>query len=71
MTTTFEIILYFLVLADSIFANVAAWGTFGDELTKRYSIFGKYFPIRRGWTTYYLVLVIWLGWALFRLGVIG
>lgn len=71
MATTIEMILYILVLTDAIFANVAAWGTFGEELTKHYGVFSKYFPITRGWTTYYLVMVLWIGWALFRLGVIG
>lgn len=70
MTPTFEAILYYLILADAIFANITVWSTFGTELTKRYGIFAKYFPITRGWTTYYLVLVLWLGWALARLGVI-
>lgn len=67
---TIESLLYYLILVDAVSAVVAAWTGYGKKLNKRFSIFGKYFPITKGWTSYYLVLVIWLGYALTRLGLV-
>ena len=65
-----ETIVYFLLLFDAVFSNIVSWSGYGKELTNKYSIFKRYFPITRGWTSYYLLLTIWLGIALFRLGMI-
>ena len=70
MELSFEAILYYLVLVDAISAVVASWTSYGVRMNKRFSIFGHYFPVTKGWTTYYLVLVVWLGFAFVRLGVI-
>jgi len=71
MELQIETIVYLLVLVDAIFATLTAWTGMGEYFNKRYSIFGRYFPITRGWTTYYLVLVLWVGSALVRLGTLG
>jgi hypothetical protein len=70
MTFSIEMIIYYLVLIDAVSATTAAWTGYGAVMNRRFSIFGVYFPITRGWTTYYLVLVIWIGYALARLGII-
>jgi len=66
----FEAILYYLILVDAVFANVAAWSGYGASLNRRFSVFARFFPITKGWTLYYLVLVLWVGSALLRLGVL-
>ncbi len=71
MEFTLETILYYLVLVDAIVANLIAWSGYGTILNKRYTIFGSFLPITKGWTAYYLVLVIWLGIALARLHIIA
>lgn len=70
MEFSFEMVIYYLVLIDAVSAVIAAWTGYGAKMNKRYSIFGTYFPITKGWTTYYLILVIWIGCSLARLGVI-
>jgi hypothetical protein len=70
MDITFEMVIYYLVLIDAISAVIAAWTGYGAKMNARYSIFAHHFPITKGWTTYYLVLIIWLGCALARLGII-
>lgn len=70
MELSLEAILYYLVLVDAISAVVASWTRYGTEMNKRFSIFGHYFPVTKGWTTYYLVLVLWLGFTFARFGVI-
>jgi len=66
-----ESIIFFFVLVDAVFAALTAWTGVGEYFNKRYSIFGRYFPITRGWTSYYLILVLWLGSAFMRLGYFG
>lgn len=70
MEFSFEMVIYYLILIDAVSALIAAWTGYGATINKRYSIFGIYFPITKGWTSYYLILVIWLGCALARLGII-
>ena len=71
MYMSIEMILYYLILIDAIGANITAWTGLGEAVFKRVGVFSKYFPITRGWTTYYLILVLWIGYALVRLGVVG
>ena len=71
MEITIETIFYYLVLVDAIVANLIAWSGYGTILNKRYNVLGNLLPITRGWTTYYLILVVWLGIALARLGLVA
>lgn len=64
-----EVIIFYLLLIDAIFANVTAW------MGKRWYMetmgpFAGLFPMAKGWTFYYLVLVLWIGWLLMRAGTI-
>lgn len=59
----FEII-FWLLLIDSVFANVVAWGFEGWYL-KNFRLMSRWFPIGRGWTTYYFILVIYIGYLTF------
>jgi hypothetical protein len=65
-----EAIIFYLLLVDAIGANITAWTGIGKKLFGKFSFFTRYFPITKGWTSYYLILVLWTGWALLRRGVI-
>ncbi|MBU0958545.1 MAG: hypothetical protein KKB31_01240 [Nanoarchaeota archaeon] len=69
MTLGIEAIIYFLILVDAIGANAMAWCC-SKWFKKNYKGFWKHFPTTKGWAGLYLVLVLWLGCALNRLGVI-
>ena len=71
MDITVEAIIFYLILIDAVGANITAWTGIGEQMFKKFGVFTRYFPITRGWTTYYLVLVLWIGCALLRLGVVG
>lgn len=70
MDISFEEVLYYFVLIDAVSACVASWTGFGAYLNRRSALFGQYFPITKGWTTYYLILVLWIGYSLTRLGIL-
>jgi hypothetical protein len=54
-------LLFYFLLIDSIGANVIAWGNERKWYRKNFRIFSRYFPATKGWTTYYLILVILIG----------
>jgi len=62
-----ELIIFYLLLIDSIGANLIAW--FGEKwYTKHFHFFARLFPAIKGWAFYYLILVIWIGSLSSRLG---
>ena len=69
MQFTIEGILWYLVFVDSIFANLIVW-FFPNWYEKKFKNMFKYFPANKGWSLLYLVLVLWIGYALSRLGYI-
>ena len=69
MEFTIEGILWYLVFVDSIFANLIVW-FFPNWYEKKFINMSKYFPANKGWSLLYLVLVLWIGYALSRLGYI-
>ena len=69
MEFTIEGILWYLVFVDSIFANLIVW-FFPNWYEKKFKNMSKYFPENKGWPLLYLVLVLWIGYALSRLGYI-
>lgn len=70
MELSLESILYYLVFIDALIAVFLAWSGRGEELNQKYGVFSRFFPITRGWTLYYLILVLWIGFALTRLDII-
>jgi len=69
MSIEIEAVIFYLVLIDSVGANLAAW--FGDAwYTRHFRVFSRYFPLAKGWTLYYFVLVLWVGSLLYRAGVL-
>ncbi|MAF13774.1 MAG: hypothetical protein CMI53_02680 [Parcubacteria group bacterium] len=61
-----EVIIFYLLLIDSIGANLMSWGGGRKWYQKNFRIISRYFPATKGWTTYYLVLVIFIGIILYK-----
>ena len=66
MELSLEKILWFLVFIDSISTNIIVW-FFPQWYEKKFNKMSKYFPAPKGWSTWYLILVLWIGYALFRI----
>lgn len=65
-----EEIIFYLVLLDSLVAGTIAWCM--PKTAKKFKKgFWKHFPITRGWSALYIILVLWIGYALYRLGVLS
>ncbi len=62
-----DVIVFWLLLLDSVIANIVAW-IGQDWYIRHFRLVSRYFPLAKGWTTYYLVLVLWLGSILMRTG---
>ena len=58
---TIEIVVFIVLLVDSLSCNLIAWSGKNDWYIKHFRIISKNFPLAKGWTTYYLVLVLWIG----------
>lgn len=61
MQVTIFYIIFYLLLIDSIVANLIAW--FGGEkwYKSQFQYISRYFPVARGWTTYYFILILIMG----------
>lgn len=57
-------IIFWVLLLDSIIANTISWSGCKEKFDK-YIFFRRYFPITRGWTTAYLILVLFIGYLIF------
>jgi hypothetical protein len=70
MPFNLEAIFWYLAIFDSVIGNLMIWfyPTFFNGKTWKH--FHKLFPVAKGWGALYLVLVLWVGWILFRLGVL-
>jgi len=64
-----EVIIFYFLLLDSLGAVAVAW-LGHDWYAKHFRIFSRYFPATKGWTFYYLVLVLWIGSILYRAGML-
>ena len=53
-------IVFLVLLVDSLAAVVTAW-LGGRWYSKHFRIMSRYFPMTKGWTAYYLVLVLFIG----------
>ena len=73
MAINIEAIIYYLFLIDSIGANIATWCCH-KQVTKwsknNFKGIFKHLPITKGWSLVYLILVLWIGYALYRLGIL-
>ena len=64
-----EAIIFYLVLLDALIANFLAWFD-GKWYAKNFRLFSRWFPLTKGWTGAYLVLVLWVGLLYWRLGIL-
>jgi len=57
-------IIFWLLLLDSLVALYITW--FGKkEFFNKIVFFKRYFPLTRGWTSFYFVLVLFIGYIIF------
>lgn len=65
-----EAIIFYLVFIDAVIAMLIAWSGRGEMMNRKLGLLSRFLPITRGWTLYYLILVLWIGYALSRLSII-
>ena len=66
---TVQEIVFYLLLVDAIGCNLVTW--FDQRwYTKHFRLFSRVFPPARGWSAYYLLLVLWIGWLLYSQGML-
>lgn len=71
MAIGFEAIVYYLVLIDVIVGNLAIWFSPNfKRFYKKQKFWNKYLPVTKGWMAWYLILVLWIGYGLYRLGIL-
>lgn len=70
MEYTLEVIVFYILLIDSVTANLIAWTNHNKWYMKAFTPISKYFPLAKGWTTYYLILVIWIGHLMISSGTV-
>ncbi len=68
MEFTLEIVVFWLLVIDSIGANLMTWTSGKAWYQKHFRLMSRYFPASKGWTSYYFILVLWMGVMLFRAG---
>jgi hypothetical protein len=61
MEISFESILFALLFVDSVGANLLSWTDGKKWYRKNFRIFSRYFPLTKGWTTLYFILVLLIG----------
>jgi len=66
----FEGVIWYLFLLDSLGANIVSW-FFSNWAKKKYKWLWKHLPVTRGWSAIYLILVLWIGFGLYRLGILA
>jgi hypothetical protein len=62
-----ESIIFYLLLIDSVAANLVAWFE-AEWFVKHFRFISRAFPMAKGWTAYYLVLVLFIGFLLYQAG---
>ncbi|MAH07925.1 hypothetical protein CMI38_06785 [Candidatus Pacearchaeota archaeon] len=69
MVFNIEALIFYGLLLDSFIANVFFWFAPG-QYKKIAGKFHRHFPESKGWCAMYFVLVLWVGFGLYRLGVL-
>ena len=65
---TVEIVVFFVLLIDSLSCAALTWLGGARWYTKTFRTFSRLFPATKGWATYYLILVMWLGVVMYTAG---
>ena len=66
MEINIETIIFLALLIDALGANMLAWSNKQKWWQKHFCYIARFFPLSRGWTTYYLILVLIIGALLYR-----
>ncbi len=61
-----ESIIFYLLLIDALGANLFAFSGGKKWYQRNCTILARYFPLSKGWTLYYLTLVLFIGYILLR-----
>ncbi|MCB9808841.1 hypothetical protein H6776_00385 [Candidatus Nomurabacteria bacterium] len=60
-------IVFFVLLADSLVANIIAW--FGSRwYLDHFQIMSRWLPLTKAWSLGYFLIVLWVGSILLRAG---
>jgi hypothetical protein len=57
-------IIFWLLLADSLIANYIDWSK-SREYFNKLKFFRRYMPITKGWTFWYFVLSLFIGYLIY------
>jgi hypothetical protein len=72
MALSIEAIIFYFLVIDSVCGNLIVW--FSPKLLNWYTTtwkkFSRVFPANKGWMALYLILVLWIGYGLNRLGIV-
>lgn len=59
-----KLIIFIILFLDALSVNLIAW--FGAHWWNRLlGSFSRHFPIAKGWTAWYFILVLWIGYLTF------
>ena len=67
LSLNLESIIFYFLLVDAIGANLLAWSGGQKWWQQTLTPIARFMPLARGWTTYYLILVLIMGILLYRL----
>lgn len=57
-------IIFWILLVDSIGANIVSW-TGNKWYRENFKLISRWFPPAKGWTILYLVLVLYIGYLVY------
>lgn len=63
---TFEKVVFYILLIDSLLVNLMVWSSHKSWYRRHLKTFSILFPLSKGWSSYYLLLVMLLGYILWR-----
>ena len=66
-----ELIIWYVVLIDSVVANLMVWFSLKFMNWYKKIWFAKFFPMTKGWAAFYFILVLWIGYCLSRMGILS
>ena len=70
MNWNFESILFHILLIDASFATLMAYSGRQHWWATHMGTIAKHFPLARGWTLYYLLLTLFIGYILNKCGLL-
>ena len=56
--------IFYVLLFDSLVAVFISWSKYKDYFN-RFALFKRFMPLTKGWTLWYLILVLFIGYILY------